>query len=267
MPRGAPRGRGRTRHVRQGPGVPGPPVKNGPVWRNPDHAPSRRATPLMGRKKRDGQTPSPTEAGGDEARLFDKLNRMHECHCVVPLCSWARPLSVRPHESGDPVFAPARLAPGSLLARDERRMILFDASPNDDCVDLLTFSAMHACECACQGGARRATMTKPLDRALRVLICSLIATLVALATAAAEAPFRFEDTPGRLPKTVVPIHYSIELAPDFGNLTFSGAQTVDIEVRAPTDALVLHAVDLTIASASIEGVGPAQRIVLDPKAE
>ena len=110
-------------------------------------------------------------------------------------------------------------------------------------------------------------MMKPLDRALRVLICSLIATLVALASAAAEAPFRFEDTPGRLPKTVVPIHYSIELTPDFGNLTFSGAQTVDIEVRAPTDALVLHAVDLTIASASIEGVGPAQRIVLDPKAE
>src|SRR5262249_56425730 len=137
MPRGASRGRGRTRHVRQGPGVPGPPVKNGPVWRNPDHAPSRRATPLMGRKKRDGQPPSPAEAGGDEARLFDKLNRMHECHCVVPLCSWARPLSVRPHESGDPVFAPARLAPGSLLARDERRMILFEASPNDDCGDLL----------------------------------------------------------------------------------------------------------------------------------
>src|SRR5262249_61545053 len=110
-------------------------------------------------------------------------------------------------------------------------------------------------------------MTKPLDRALQVLICSLIATLVALATAAAEAPFRFEDTPGRLPKTVVPIRYSIELAPDFGKLTFSGAQTVDIDVRAPTDALVLDAVDLTIASASIEGVGPAERIVLDPKAE
>ena len=145
MPRGASRGRGRTRHVRQGPGVPGPPVKNGPVWRNPGHAPSRRATPLMGRKKRDGQPPSPAEAGGDEARLFDKLNRMHECHCVVPLCSWARPLSVRPHESGDPVFAPARLAPGSLLARDERRMILFEASPNDDCGDLLTFNAMRAC--------------------------------------------------------------------------------------------------------------------------
>src|SRR5262249_61653718 len=77
MPRGASRGRGRIRHVRQGPGVPGPPVKNGPVWRNPGHAPSRRATPLMGRQKRDGQPPSPAEAGGDEARLFDKLNRMH----------------------------------------------------------------------------------------------------------------------------------------------------------------------------------------------
>src|SRR5262249_15331782 len=48
MPRGAPGRRGRTRHVCQGPGDPGPPVKNGPVWRNPGHAPSRRATPLIG---------------------------------------------------------------------------------------------------------------------------------------------------------------------------------------------------------------------------
>src|SRR5215467_8326896 len=55
MPRGAPGGRGRTRHVRQGPGVPGPPVKNGPVWRNPGHAPSRRATPLiLGKDKETG---------------------------------------------------------------------------------------------------------------------------------------------------------------------------------------------------------------------
>src|SRR5215468_5792352 len=53
MPRGASRRRGRTRHVRQGPGVPGPPVKNGPVWRNPGHAPSRRAAPLVWGRERE----------------------------------------------------------------------------------------------------------------------------------------------------------------------------------------------------------------------
>src|SRR5215831_5160564 len=57
MPRGASRGRGRTRHVRQGPGAPGPPVKNGPVWRNPGHAPSRRATPLVGGREKETGKP------------------------------------------------------------------------------------------------------------------------------------------------------------------------------------------------------------------
>src|SRR5215813_7188490 len=53
----------------QGPGDPGPPVKNGPVWRNPGHAPSRRATPLIwGRQKETGKprarpNPGPTKLG------------------------------------------------------------------------------------------------------------------------------------------------------------------------------------------------------------
>src|SRR5262245_49898862 len=38
------------------------------VRRNPDNAPSRRATPLKCEgKERDGQTPSPTKAGADKA--------------------------------------------------------------------------------------------------------------------------------------------------------------------------------------------------------
>src|SRR5215468_10793336 len=71
MPRGASRGRGRTRHVRQGPGVPGPPVKNGPVWRNPGHAPSRRATPLVSRgRKETGPPRARPKSGAAVAWLF-----------------------------------------------------------------------------------------------------------------------------------------------------------------------------------------------------
>src|SRR5262249_27401219 len=41
------------------------------------------------------------------------MNRKHQCHGVLGHC----PLSVRPHESGDPVFPSMRLTPGSPLAR------------------------------------------------------------------------------------------------------------------------------------------------------
>src|SRR5215467_814403 len=71
MPRGASRGRGRTRHVRQGPGDPGPPVKNGPVWRNPGHAPSRRVTPLVSRgRKETGPPRARPKSGAAVAWLF-----------------------------------------------------------------------------------------------------------------------------------------------------------------------------------------------------
>src|SRR5262249_993722 len=62
-----------------------------------------------------------------------------------------------------------------------------------------------------------------------------------------------DATPGKLPKTVVPIHYALDLTPDLDKLTFSGSEVVDIEVVAPTERLVLNAVDMTIEAAAIEG--------------
>src|SRR4051812_38131399 len=106
-------------------------------------------------------------------------------------------------------------------------------------------------------------MTRVLDRPLRSLIGALMVLLLAAASAAAEPSFTFEGTPGRLPKSVVPIRYSIALTPDVEALKFAGTESVEIEVRAPVDALVLNAVDITIASASIEGVGPASSITFN----
>src|SRR5262245_28493268 len=62
----------------QGPGVPGPPVKNrAGLAKSRPCAFSARHSPRGGRK-RDGQTPSPTKPGADETRLFD--NRI----CLSP---------------------------------------------------------------------------------------------------------------------------------------------------------------------------------------
>src|SRR5262245_36162185 len=106
-------------------------------------------------------------------------------------------------------------------------------------------------------------MKRLLACATSLLVCLLIITIGGTAVASADVPFTFDGTPGKLPKTVVPIRYSIDLTPDVQNLTFTGSQIVEIEVRTPTDRLVLHALDLTIASASIEGLGQAATIAPD----
>ena len=55
-------------------------------------------------------------------------------------------------------------------------------------------------------------------------------------SARAEQPYSFAATPGKLPKTVVPIHYAIDLRPDLEKLTLAGSEVVDIEVAEPTES-------------------------------
>jgi aminopeptidase N len=92
--------------------------------------------------------------------------------------------------------------------------------------------------------------------------------LLALAAgrAMAESPFSFDATPGKLPKNVVPVHYALDLAPDLDKLTFSGSEVIDIEVTAPTDRLVLNAVEITIEAAAVDGEA-ASEIAADAAAQ
>jgi aminopeptidase N len=101
----------------------------------------------------------------------------------------------------------------------------------------------------------------------RLLLVGLI-VLLALATgqATAEPVFSFAETPGKLPKTVAPIHYALDLTPDLDKLTLSGSESVEIEVTAPTERVVLNAADMTIEAAAIESEA-AQQITSDAAAE
>ena len=69
----------------------------------------------------------------------------------------------------------------------------------------------------------------------------------------AENPFSFKDTPGKLPKEVVPTDYSIRIVPNIEKLTFSGTETVRLSVRKPVRQLVLNALELEISEASLDG--------------
>src|SRR5579864_4714459 len=66
-------------------------------------------------------------------------------------------------------------------------------------------------------------------------LAAIAALLLSMAAGAqAEQAFSFDTTPGKLPKTVVPVNYAIELRPDLATLALPGVETVDIEVREPT---------------------------------
>src|SRR5271165_760675 len=86
----------------------------------------------------------------------------------------------------------------------------------------------------------------------RAAIASLVWFVLLGSAAHAEAAYSFDTTPGRLPKTVVPQNYAIELTPDPKELTVSGTEVIDIEVREPTARLVLNAVNMTLADASVD---------------
>ncbi|MBA3833899.1 MAG: M1 family metallopeptidase [Chthoniobacterales bacterium] len=69
----------------------------------------------------------------------------------------------------------------------------------------------------------------------------------------AEAPFNFATTPGKLPKNVVPVSYDIQLRPDVEKRTFTGSETVALDVRQPTKTIALNVNEVAISSAKLRG--------------
>jgi aminopeptidase N len=54
----------------------------------------------------------------------------------------------------------------------------------------------------------------------------LVATVLAFSVsggAAAEPVYSFDATPGKLPKSVIPVHYAIELSSDLESLALAGS--------------------------------------------
>ncbi|MEO7836793.1 MAG: M1 family metallopeptidase, partial [Acidimicrobiales bacterium] len=55
----------------------------------------------------------------------------------------------------------------------------------------------------------------------------------------------------RLPRTVIPRHYELTVAPDLADFTFGGVETVTVEIHEAVREIVLNAAELRISSASL----------------
>ncbi|MEO5719000.1 MAG: M1 family metallopeptidase, partial [Chthoniobacterales bacterium] len=80
----------------------------------------------------------------------------------------------------------------------------------------------------------------------------------------AESKFDFATTPGKLPKEVRPTEYSIRIVPNLEKLIFTGSETVKFRAEKPITKVVLNALGIEIASASVDGQAlPKKSIVLN----
>ena len=101
----------------------------------------------------------------------------------------------------------------------------------------------------------------PTAQQLTVIFFYLAAGVL---TSSAESPFKFESTPGKLPKEVVPRHYAIRLQPDLEKFITTGKVDIKIEVLKPAREIVLNALDMEIIKAAITA---PKAIPLEPKAD
>ncbi len=59
----------------------------------------------------------------------------------------------------------------------------------------------------------------------------------------------------RLPHTVEPRRYRLEIAPDLPGGVFHGTAEIEVDVREPVQEFILNAVNLTISDVTLRGAG------------
>ena len=67
------------------------------------------------------------------------------------------------------------------------------------------------------------------------------------------APFSFETAPGRLPKDVVPLDYTIDIVPDIAHLTLTGRESVALQFRSATATIVFNSLNETLRDVRLDG--------------
>ncbi|HEX9140311.1 MAG TPA: M1 family metallopeptidase [Steroidobacteraceae bacterium] len=87
-------------------------------------------------------------------------------------------------------------------------------------------------------------------------------SLAAAEAALAAVPFSFDSAPGRLPKTVVPIDYTISIVPDAAARTVNGEESVNLQFREAADTIQFNSVGQNLSAVQLDG-RPVKDVVTD----
>jgi len=99
------------------------------------------------------------------------------------------------------------------------------------------------------------------DRLALVLAATVIAAAPALA-----APFSPEQAPGRLPKNVIPLSYTIAIVPNLAGLSLAGRESIVLKVRTATDTIQLNSLNEIFHDVRFDGKSVKQ-VVTNDKAQ
>ena len=85
---------------------------------------------------------------------------------------------------------------------------------------------------------------------------------------AADAPqtFDFATAPGRLPKNVVPLHYTISLTPDIAGRTIAGTESIDLDFKEATAIIQFNSLNQKLSKVLLDGK-PVKTVMSDDTAQ
>jgi aminopeptidase N len=99
------------------------------------------------------------------------------------------------------------------------------------------------------------------DRLALVLAATVIAGAPALA-----APFSPEQAPGRLPKNVIPLSYTIAIVPNLAGLSLTGHESIVLNVREATATIQFNSLNEILHNVRFDGK-PVKRVLTNDGAQ
>jgi len=108
----------------------------------------------------------------------------------------------------------------------------------------------------------RCRLKTQLNFSLWTALCCASAAIICLLLGVSPAAAQ------RLSANVIPSHYSLSFAPDLKAATFTGSELIDVNIKEPTNAITLNAIELKFESVEITvrgGVAQAGSVSLDPE--
>jgi aminopeptidase N len=87
-----------------------------------------------------------------------------------------------------------------------------------------------------------------------------------ISSTALAVPFSPEQAPGRLPKNVFPVSYTIDIVPNIEAMSLTGSETIVLHVRAATDTIQFNSLNEILHDVRFDGK-PVKQVVSNDKAQ